>query len=30
MMTNEYLPYPAVIESVRNESFDTKTFKVVF
>ncbi len=30
MMTNEYLPYPAVIDSVRNESFDTKTFKVVF
>jgi sulfhydrogenase subunit gamma (sulfur reductase) len=27
---NEYLPYPAVIESVRNESFDTKTFRVVF
>lgn len=29
-MRNEYLPYPAIIESVRNESFDTKTFKVVF
>ena len=29
-MKNEYIPYPAVIESIRNESFDTKTFKVVF
>jgi len=27
---NEYIPYPAVIESIQNESFDTKTFKVVF
>jgi len=29
-MKNEYLPYPAIIESIRNEGFDTKTFKVVF
>ena len=29
-MKNEYIPYPAVIESIQNESFDTKTFKVVF
>jgi len=27
---NEYIPEPAVIESIRDESFDTKTFKVVF
>jgi len=27
---NEYIPYPAIVESVQNESFDTKTFKVVF
>ncbi len=29
-MKNEYLPYPAKIEAIQNESFDTKTFKVVF
>ena len=29
-MKNEYIPYPAIIESIRDESFDTKTFKVVF
>jgi len=29
-MKNEYIPYPAVIESIRDESFDTKTFRVVF
>ncbi len=29
-MKNEYLPYPAIIESIRNEGFDTKTFKAVF
>ena len=29
-MKNEYIPRPAIIESIRNESFDTKTFKVVF
>jgi len=29
-MKNEYIPHPAVIESIQNESFDTKTFKVVF
>ncbi|HUW20082.1 MAG TPA: FAD/NAD(P)-binding protein [Sedimentisphaerales bacterium] len=28
-MSNEYIPCPARIESVRDESFDTKTFKVV-
>jgi len=29
-MKNEYLPYPVVIDEVRQESFDTKTFKVKF
>lgn len=29
-MKNEYIPHPAIIESTRKESFDTKTFKVVF
>jgi len=29
-MKNEYIPEPAVIESIRDESFDTKTFRVVF
>ena len=29
-MKNEYMPYPAIIDSIRSESFDTKTFKVVF
>jgi len=27
---NEYLPHPAIIESIQRESFDTKTFKLVF
>jgi len=27
---NEYVPHPAIIESFQSESFDTKTFKVVF
>ncbi|MCG2703121.1 MAG: FAD/NAD(P)-binding protein [Candidatus Omnitrophica bacterium] len=27
---NEYIPYPAKIESVKKESFDTKTFRVRF
>jgi len=29
-MNNEYIPYPAIIDSIRSESFDTKTFNVVF
>ena len=29
-MRNEYIPYPTVIESIQDESFDTKTFKVAF
>ncbi len=29
-MKNEYIPHPAVIESIRQESGDTKTFKLVF
>jgi len=29
-LRNEYLPYPATVESIQSESFDTKTFKVVF
>lgn len=29
-MKNEYLPSPAIIESIQKESFDTKTFKLVF
>ena len=30
MMKNEYIPFPAVIEDVRRETFDTKTFRVRF
>jgi sulfhydrogenase subunit gamma (sulfur reductase) len=29
-LKNEYLPSPAIIESIQKESFDTKTFKLVF
>ena len=29
-MKNEYIPKPAKIKSIQEESFDTKTFKVVF
>lgn len=29
-MRNEYLSYPALIENIRDETPDTKTFKVVF
>ena len=29
-MKNEYLPIPAVIESIQAESSDTKTFKIRF
>lgn len=29
-MRNEYIPYPAIIKSIQAESFDTKTFRVVF
>jgi len=29
-MKNEYIPHPAIVDSIRSESFDTKTFKVVF
>lgn len=29
-MKNEYIPYPAVIESIQNESFDVKTFRIAF
>jgi len=29
-LKNEYIPYPAIIESIQAESFDTKTFKLVF
>ena len=29
-MKNEYVPHPAVIESVQTESFDTKTFRIAF
>lgn len=29
-MKNEYIPYTVTIESIRRESFDTKTFKVEF
>jgi len=29
-MKNEYIPYSAVIESIQQESFDTKTYTVVF
>ncbi len=30
MKVNEYIPYPAVIEEIRKETFDTKTFRVKF
>jgi sulfite reductase subunit B len=29
-LKNEYIPYPAKIEAVQTEGFDTKTFKVAF
>jgi len=29
-LKNEYIPHPAVIESIQTESFDTRTFKLVF
>ncbi len=29
-MKNEYIPHPAVVESIITESFDTKTYKVRF
>src|SRR3989339_1955117 len=29
-MRNEYIPYPAVIEEIKKETFDTKTFRVRF
>jgi len=29
-MKNEYIPYPAIIEEIRKETFDTKTFHVRF
>lgn len=29
-MKNEYIPYPAIVESIQRESFDTRTFKVIF
>lgn len=29
-MKNEYLPYPAVIDEIRQETFDTKTFRLHF
>lgn len=29
-MKNEYVPYPAVIEEIRRETFDTKTFRLRF
>lgn len=29
-MKNEYMPYPAIIEDVREETFDTKTFRARF
>lgn len=29
-MRNEYIPHPAIIESIQEESFDIKTFKVIF
>lgn len=29
-MKNEYIPHPAIIESIQIESFDTKTFMTVF
>ncbi|MBU0549736.1 MAG: FAD/NAD(P)-binding protein [Candidatus Omnitrophica bacterium] len=29
-MKNEYIPYPAIIEAIQTESFDTRTLKVRF
>ena len=29
-MKNEYIPHPAIIESIQKESFDTKTLRLVF
>lgn len=29
-MKNEYIPYPAIIEEIRREAFDTKTFRLRF
>lgn len=29
-MKNEYIPHPAIIESIQKENFDTRTFRVVF
>jgi sulfhydrogenase subunit gamma (sulfur reductase) len=29
-LKNEYVPHPAVIESIQTESFDTKTFRIAF
>ena len=29
-MKNEYIPYPAIIESVREEGPETETFRIVF
>lgn len=29
-MKNEYMPYPAIIDEIRKETFDTKTFRVRF
>ncbi|MCX6262035.1 MAG: FAD/NAD(P)-binding protein [Bacteroidia bacterium] len=29
-MKNEYIPYPAIIEKIRRETFDTKTLRVRF
>jgi len=29
-LKNEYIPYPAIIKSIQTESFDTKTFKLIF
>ena len=29
-MKNEYIPHPAIIESIQRESFDTKTFTLAF
>ncbi len=29
-MKNEYIPHPAIIESIREESLDTRTYRLVF
>lgn len=29
-MKNEYLPYPVIIENIKQETFDTKTYRVKF